>query len=741
MADVKISELPALTSPDGAEELVVNDGGTTKKITITNATSAALPKAGGTMTGDTLHGDGVKSKFGTGGDLQIFHDGSNSFINEVGTGDLTIKASNNLRILSATSENMAVFAADGAATIYHNNAAKLATTATGIDVTGTVTADGLTTSGDLVVNTTGNTPVVWVNTTGSGKLSSWNKGGAEKAFITNNGGASFGSNVDVTGSVTADGLTVDGATILEAASGQLRLQGTTTTAKNVSIQYSESGDYGQINCDQSGVNQKDLWVTGLNLKFGRSTGSESMRITSSGNVGINNSSPTQRLEINGNAQFNMYDNTGGNGGYYTTKGLQIGNAFDAGESGGGDDRNAIVWNERGTSLLLGTNDLERMRVDHNGNVGIGVVPETDWASAFEVLQIGQAGAVWANNNDNSTRLAMNVKYDGAYKRINANKAANLTLDSAGTFVFDVAATGAADSAISWTNAMTIDNAGDTTFGTFSSTGATVGFTLQSSGDEARILSSTTSTAGKNHHQFFNPNGMVGNIVTTGSSTSYNTSSDYRLKTDWQPMVDATARLMQLNPVNFEWIADGTRVDGFLAHELGAVIPASATGTHNGMMDETYQATPATGDIFTAAVVEVTTESQVMETIETGSYVNLAGETIVETTEQGVTTDLVETVVQRQYIDGVSTEVEVEVTTKVPTMETVITTPAVDEIIHSSDVEQPETLEDGQAWRETTPQVMATRSVPDMQGIDQAKVVPLLVATLQEALARIEALEA
>ena len=51
MADVKISELTALTSPDGAEELVVNDGGTTKKITITNATSASLARSGGTMTG------------------------------------------------------------------------------------------------------------------------------------------------------------------------------------------------------------------------------------------------------------------------------------------------------------------------------------------------------------------------------------------------------------------------------------------------------------------------------------------------------------------------------------------------------------------------------------------------------------------------------------------------------------------------------------------------------------------
>ena len=52
MADVKISELTALTSPDGAEELVVNDGGTTKKITITNATSAKAPLASPVFTGN-----------------------------------------------------------------------------------------------------------------------------------------------------------------------------------------------------------------------------------------------------------------------------------------------------------------------------------------------------------------------------------------------------------------------------------------------------------------------------------------------------------------------------------------------------------------------------------------------------------------------------------------------------------------------------------------------------------------
>ena len=136
----------------------------------------------------------------------------------------------------------------------------------------------------------------------------------------------------------------------------------------------------------------------------------------------------------------------------------------------GDDAVEMGWSagsgsgfvqayDRGASAFRDLTLNNAMTLDSDGNAGLGVVPETEWTSAFEVLQIGQAGAVWANNNDNSTRLAMNVKYDGAYKRINANKAANLTLDSAGSFVFDVAATGAADSAISWTTGLEVLNDG------------------------------------------------------------------------------------------------------------------------------------------------------------------------------------------------------------------------------------------------------------------------------------------
>jgi hypothetical protein len=97
-------------------------------------------------TGDDItFADSSKAIFGAGPDLRIYHDGLNSYINDTsGTGNLYI-ASNQLIINNAANnENMARFTENGAATLYYAGAAKLATTATGIDITGTVTADGLT---------------------------------------------------------------------------------------------------------------------------------------------------------------------------------------------------------------------------------------------------------------------------------------------------------------------------------------------------------------------------------------------------------------------------------------------------------------------------------------------------------------------------------------------------------------------------------------------------------------------
>ncbi len=136
--------------------------------------------------------------------------------------------------------------------------------------------------------------------------------------------------------------------------------------------------------------------------------------------------------------------------------------------------------------------------------------------------------------------------------------------------------------------------------------------------------------------------QVGRIDVTASSTSYVTSSDYRLKENVDYTWDATTRLKQLKPARFNFIADADiTVDGFLAHEVQDVVPEAISGTKDAMRDEEYEVTPSVLD------------------------------------------------------------------------------------------------EDGNVVTEA---VMGTRSVPDYQGIDQGKLVPLLVKTIQELEARIAALE-
>jgi hypothetical protein len=79
--------------------------------------------------------------------LQIYHNGANSYIDDTGTGNLFIKASNNLILESATGENYLAGVADGSVTLYHNASPKIATTSTGVNVTGTVNATSFTGSG------------------------------------------------------------------------------------------------------------------------------------------------------------------------------------------------------------------------------------------------------------------------------------------------------------------------------------------------------------------------------------------------------------------------------------------------------------------------------------------------------------------------------------------------------------------------------------------------------------------
>jgi len=181
--------------------------------------------------------------------------------------------------------------------------------------------------------------------------------------------------------------------------------------------------------------------------------------------------------------------------------------------------------------------------------------------------------------------------------------------------------------------------------------------------------------------FINGNGVVGRVETNGAATLYATSSDYRIKENIEDISDGITRVKQLAPKRFNFIADAdTTVDGFLAHEAATIVPEAVSGEKDAMRDEEYIVTAAKGDLYTPAADAVLDEE--------GNEVSAA----------------------------------------------------TDEVIHSTDVAEPETLEEGQQWRETTAAVMGARTVPDYQGIDQSKLVPLLTAALQEAIAKIEALE-
>jgi len=89
---------------------------------------------------------------------------------------------------------------------------------------------------------------------------------------------------------------------------------------------------------------------------------------------------------------------------------------------------------------------------------------------------------------------------------------------------------------------------------------------------------TSGTGAASMILFLNDNGQIGRIKTSGSSTLYETSSDYRLKENVDYTWDATARLKQLKPARFNFIADDTTtVDGFLAHEVSSVVPEAISG--------------------------------------------------------------------------------------------------------------------------------------------------------------------
>jgi len=217
------------------------------------------------------------------------------------------------------------------------------------------------------------------------------------------------------------------------------------------------------------------------------------------------------------------------------------------------------------SLQLATNNgTTAVTIDTSQKVGIGT------ASPTEKLSV--AGSVALTDVVIPLNGTTAIGYIGNSNTISGGSSTNIGLRAESNMLF---ATGGS------TERMRIDSSGLVLVNRTSASGTSRLQVSGISGSAAAIETFHTSTATQNHLQF-NNGSVVGAISTNGSSTSYNTSSDYRLKENIAPMTGALAKVAQLKPVTYKWKVDGSSGQGFIAHELQAIVPDCVTGQKDGV---------------------------------------------------------------------------------------------------------------------------------------------------------------
>lgn len=311
-------------------------------------------------------------------------------------------------------------------------------------------------------------------------------------------------------------------------------------------------------------------------------GSERMRVDSSGNVGIGTTAP------DANARLTLRD-AGGSGPVarvlFNSATAGVTNGTRVGFTAAGFQPDFEIWNGDSGIVRIATANTERMRIDSSGNVGVGTtapsqrldatVGSTTQGSGLAVTntQAGGYGSgvtFYSYRGDGTTKLpAGGISMEGNASWADAaNTSSNMRFYTV--------------NANTYTERMRILAGGQVNIAT---TGDTAAFLVVNGGDTHCINTLRNGTGVSTHIAFRNGNGQVGTINTSVSSTSYNTSSDYRLKENIAPMTGALATVAQLNPVTYTWKTDGSAGQGFIAHELQAIVPDCVTGDKDAV--ETY----------------------------------------------------------------------------------------------------------------------------------------------------------
>jgi hypothetical protein len=249
--------------------------------------------------GDLSFADSLKAQFGASNDLQIFHDSSHSYIQDTSTGDLRLTSNGSgVMITKTTTENMARFLTDGAVELYYDGGTyttpKLATTSTGIDVTGTVTADGLT------VNT-GTTDIAtrFESTDGTAGIALSDNAGSVGIFTRDTGDFSINVGGDASSSASnaSEAIRID-------SSGNLLVGNTSNTTSQAGVYLNSNGRFFATHSGSSSIFNR-LSSDGDILLFQKDTTTVGSIGTEGGNLYIDGSPATGKtgIEFLGSAWF------------------------------------------------------------------------------------------------------------------------------------------------------------------------------------------------------------------------------------------------------------------------------------------------------------------------------------------------------------------------------------------------------------------------------------------------------
>ena len=374
-------------------------------------------------------GDNVKAKFGDSDDLQIYHDGSHSRILDQGTGNLKVQAAD--LELSNTGGYKWFKGVDGAqAELYHNNAKKLATTSTGVDVTGTVTADGLTVDGVTQIGFT--TAPTWdtnsylysesgygLHVEGYNQKFSTGVSRTNRMQIDNNGDISFYEDTGTTAKFFWD------------ASAESLGIGTSSPSQALHVNSGSTNEAARFESTDTEVTLELKDTTGTSKIKSRadfrfetgSTPTEAMRIDSSGNVDVYQGNDlTWRYApsstIRGSISVDSADNMSFRTGSSNTERLSI-------------DSNGLKFNN---DVATNGYDINKIRLWESGNnkYGFGI-------SGSQLNYITDADHVFHEDTTERMRIhsggTVTMPYQPSF-RVHTTASTNVTYSSGDAVEFD-----------------------------------------------------------------------------------------------------------------------------------------------------------------------------------------------------------------------------------------------------------------------------------------------------------------